>query len=153
MKTNIFSKQTFFIGISLFAYFLIMDLIGLADHVELRFFNGLILGLGLWSALYEPSKAGKHFGLPYFAGLKRGVRISIGASIMFILFFLAYNALTGNAFIEHLYTQQIIPTYVSVWQLMILLFAEGLVAGFVMSFMMMQYLKYDRKVLEELGIS
>lgn len=153
MKTNLFSKYAIYVGLSLFAYFLLMDLIGLANHVELRFFNGVILALGLWGALSAASRTGKHFGLPYLTGIKTGIRLSTGASLMFVLLFLAYNAITGNAFLQDLYIQQVIPEYVSIWQLSILLFAEGLASGFIISFIMMQYLKYDRKVLRELGLS
>ncbi|MFN5004030.1 MAG: DUF4199 domain-containing protein, partial [Bacteroidota bacterium] len=79
----------------LIAYFLLMKLIGLSDHVELRLLNLLILVAGVFFALRKFKEThGKH--LNYFVALATGVATAAIGSVLFALFLFIWMKVDSN---------------------------------------------------------
>ena len=130
-------------GLLLMLYFGICHVEGVADQIELRFLNILILGGGLWVSLYGKALKGQHFGIKYFNGLKDGLYFSFIASFVFAMSFFLYIAAGEYAIIEQFVEKGIINESITAMHLSVFAFMEVFVSGFMMSFIMMQYLKYD----------
>ena len=82
------------IGLGLMAFFGVMYLLGLANIVELRMLNLIILGIGVYSGL-KKFKESQDKHINYFRALATGVTIStIGSFIFsgFLFFFMKFNS-------------------------------------------------------------
>src|ERR1044071_9556382 len=77
------------IGIGLIVYFVIMHVVGLSHHVELRLLNLLILVAGVYLALKKfRDTHGSH--LNYFRALVTGVATAAVGSLIFGFFLFIY---------------------------------------------------------------
>ena len=142
---DIFNRKTLLFALILMIYFIVCDLLNVADNIELRFFNILILGAGLWYVLYVKALSGKDFGIEYLHGIKTGLEFSFGTAFLFAIMFLIYSAMTGFRLTEALQAQGVIPEAVSTLHLAGVIVFEGLASGFILTLIMMQYLKYSVK--------
>jgi len=139
---KLFKKNAILIGLVLMIYFVIMDLGGLANQIELRFFNAVILGVGLWMVLHQKSKGGKEYGVKYFAGWKEGLRISFGAVTTFAVLFLIYINFAGTDLLAVLKSKSYVPNFFTAWHFAGVILFEGMASGLVMTLIFMQYFKY-----------
>ena len=147
------SLRAIVFGLLLMLYFGLCYVIGIADRIELRFLNILILGAGLWGTLYSKALRGKNFGVKYFKGLKAGLLFSFIASVVFSFSFFLFTWLGDFGLIESFVQQGLINESVTALHLTALVFVETFVSGFILAFIMMQYLKYNWREKEELEYS
>lgn len=142
-------KYGLFTAITLIGYFLLMKLFGLAHIIELRFLNGVIMAIGVTMSI-RALKIIRQGNLGYFEGLGVGIITSVLATAIFAAFMVVYikafddsllKVLSGNQFVgERL---AITPGVV----VFIVLMLEGVISGFMVSFIAMQWFKRpDHKV-------
>lgn len=137
-------------GLLLMLYFYICNLSGVADKIELRFFNFLILGIGLWTTLYAKAQRGKEFGVKYFSGLRDGLQFSVISSIVFAASFLLYLWANDFVLVDAFVAKGVINESITALHLAAVILVELITAGFILSFIFMQYLKYNHKKEDEI---
>lgn len=88
-KLSIPIKFGLAISVGLIAYFLILSLFGLHTNPIYSLFNGVIMGVGIYSAikLYREKKGSK---FKYQKGFSRGLLTGFNATIIFTIFFGIY---------------------------------------------------------------
>jgi hypothetical protein len=140
---NIVSTLVF---LFLMLYFIVMRAIGLHEVIALRNFNIVFLSGGILLALFFYGKKSKG-KIGYSTGLKIGIRITLSSVIPFTLF-VYYYLLTDDGFMSFLKTkfstgesavlaeEYIIPAVAAG-----ITCIEGLLSGFVITFIAMQYFK------------
>ena len=142
-------KYGLFTALALISYFLLMKIIGLEHIIELRFLNGVIMAIGVTLAIRGFKKM-RQGDIGYFEGLGAGIITSALATVIFAAFMVVYikafddkllSVLAGNQYFgERL---AITPGVVVFMVLML----EGVISGFMVSFIAMQWFKRrDHKV-------
>ncbi|MCJ8166216.1 DUF4199 domain-containing protein [Pontibacter sp. E15-1] len=129
----------------LVAYFLLMNMLGLVHIVELRFLNGIILAVGIVLAIkgYKRASGGQ---IGYFKGIGTGMITSVTATVLFAVFMVAYAKISGEALIQMLSSNQYLGEMVTATPGIVIfsvLMLEGVISGFMISFIAMQYFKRD----------
>jgi hypothetical protein len=125
-------------SLGLIAYFMIMKALGLAHIIELRFFNIIIMAIGIISGIvYLKHRTQEHEF--YLKGLGEGMLITVIATVIFSIFITVYLKYIDTALMEEVnkrapYTMDTMSIYASV-------FLEGLASGAIITFSAMQYLK------------
>jgi hypothetical protein len=129
-----------FIGLALIVYFLAMKLLGLEHNFYLRIFNFVILIGGVYLLLrrefFQTDKS-----ISYFEGLGLGLRATITAVLVFLVFLAIYVKVFDPGFIEVLEESQIWGTNITLNQAAIGIFIEGMASAIAISFAWMQYFK------------
>ena len=128
------------IGAALIAYFLLMKVLGLESNFYLRLFNFVILIAGVYFLLKSQIMGSKRTAT-YFEGLGLGLRATIIAVIVFLVFMASYISFIDPEFIQVLRSSQIWESRVTLSQAAIGIFIEGMASAFVISFAWMQYFK------------
>ncbi len=134
-------KYGLFLAGGLIAYFLFMQLLGLADILELRFLNLFILIAAVVGALKYYKK---HCDNPmtYFKGMGVGIFTSMIGAVIFAFFMGVYLGIVAPNFYETIrsewpdYASQITPVTISFVVLL-----EGAISGFMTTFIAMQWYK------------
>lgn len=132
-------------AVGLVVYFLLMRVLGLVHIIELRFFNGVIMAIGVVLAIkaYKVQMAGK---LTYFKGLGAGILTAAVSTTLFAAFMLVYIKIGGEALVEMLsadqyFGERVVSTPgVVVFTVLML---EGIISGFMIAFIAMQYFKQN----------
>jgi hypothetical protein len=125
-------------SLGLIAYFMIMKALGLAHIIELRFFNCIIMAVGIISGIvYLKHRTHEHEF--YLKGLGEGMIITIIAVVIFSAFITVYLRYIDIPLMEEIskkapYQMDAMTIYGSV-------FLEGLASGAIITFAAMQYLK------------
>lgn len=104
-------KYGFFVAIAFIVYFLIMRMIGLADKTGFRFFNYVILTVGIFVAMSSLP----HLKVPvkgYLPSFFTGIGVSLCAAAIFAVFMFIYTSWIDPAFIGKI--KDNIPT-MAVW--------------------------------------
>lgn len=129
-----------YIGIALIVYFLGMKLFGFEKNFYLRIFNFVILIVGVYLLLrHEFFKRDK--AISYFEGLGLGLRATITAVVVFLVFLAIYVKVFDPGFVEILEESQIWGTNITLNQAAIAIFIEGMASAIAISFVWMQYFK------------
>jgi len=141
---NIGLKTGLVTSAALLAYFFIMKLLGLHLILELRFFNVVILAVGICAGL---AKLKREFpkGEFYLQGLGEGFFISVVATTPFALIISCYTL-----FIDADLLQQVTATYskgiyINTLTIFTGLMAEGVASGTIIGFCAMQYFKRNHE--------
>ncbi len=127
------------IGASFIGFFLIMRLFDLETMLWMRSFNGVFLLAGLYLVLrqFKNKVSGK---LDYLEGIRLGLRTTIIALIPFTLFM--FFTLTFNTdFMQYIQNNAWCGSYMTPVSSAGMLLIEGLVSGFMMTYVMMMLLK------------
>jgi hypothetical protein len=129
------------IAAGLVAYFLLMKLLNLHHHVELRFMNLVILTVGVYSAL----KRFKHTHedqLNYFRGLITGVAAAGIGSLLFGLFLFLYMTVDAELLLS---VQQNEPMgrYLNAYMAAFIVILEGFFSGFLVTFVLLNWITTD----------
>jgi hypothetical protein len=138
------NKQEYVYGLimaaALIAYFLLMKLFGLESNLYLRIFNFVILIGGVYLLL---NKRIKNSNTPttYFEGLGLGLRATISAVIVFLLFLAVYVNFFDPDFVEILKETRMWGTNITIGQAAIGIFIEGMASAIIISFAWMQFFK------------
>ncbi|ARS35133.1 DUF4199 domain-containing protein [Pontibacter actiniarum] len=128
---------------ALIAYFMLMRVFGLADVIELRFLNGVIMAFGVVLAI-KGYKERMHGKIGYFKGLATGIITAVVGTTLFAAFMVVYVKLGGEALIETLsaeryFGERVVATPgVVIFSVLML---EGVISGFMIAFIAMQYFK------------
>lgn len=129
----------------LILYFFLMRMLGLLHITELRFLNGIIMAVGVVLAIraYKADSAGH---IPYFKGLGTGVVTAVTGTVVFAAFMVTYAVIAGEEMIRILKSEQYFAERVEATPGIVIftvLMLEGLISGFLISFIAMQFYKND----------
>jgi hypothetical protein len=142
-------KYGLFTAAGLIIYFLLMKLIGLSHIVELRFVNGIIMAIGITLAI-KGYKDSVHGMIGYFKGLLVGLITSVVATLLFAAFMLVFIKMLDHSLLEVLSANRYFGDRLEVTPGIVIftvLFLEGIISGFMISFIAMQWFKRrDHKV-------
>ncbi|GAA4445646.1 hypothetical protein GCM10023188_49150 [Pontibacter saemangeumensis] len=127
----------------LVAYFLLMKLVGLMHVVELRFLNGIIMAVGVALAIKACKNVlGGEFS--YFRGIGTGMITAVVGTVLFASFMVIYAKMAGGELIEMLSAERYFGERVESTPGIVIfsvLLLEGIISGFMISFIAMQYFK------------
>lgn len=125
----------------LIAFFLIMKLVGLVHHYELRFLNVFIQVGGIYFALKKFREThGQH--LNYFRALITGVATGAISSAIFAIFLFGYLTIDSNLMqgvIENEPMGRYLNPYISAFMVAL----EGLFSGLLFTFIIINYVETD----------
>jgi hypothetical protein len=127
-------------ALALIAYFFIMKALNLAQVIELRFFNFVIMAAGICYGIYNLKHKLNEQEF-YLKGLAQGMVISVVTVVTFATFITIYLRYFDFALMEEISKK--VPYTGSLDALTIYgsLFLEGMASGAIITFSAMQYLK------------
>ncbi len=129
------------IGLGLIAYFGIMYLLGLGNHVELRLLNLIILGVGVLTGLRQFKHThGEHMN--YFRALATGVSISTIGSLIFagfLFFFMKAN----DGFMSWIIENEKMGRYLNPYMASFIVLLEGVFSGLLVTFVLLNWIDTD----------
>jgi len=125
----------------LIAFFLVMQLIGLGHHVELRLANLLILSAGVFYGLKKFKNTHEEH-MNYFRGLITGVAIAAVGSALFALFMFAYMKL-DSGFMQSIIDNEPMGRYLNAYIAAFIIALEGVFSGLLVTFVLMNYVDTD----------
>lgn len=129
------------IAATLIVYFVIMKLVGLSDHVELRLLNLVILGGGVYLAL-KKFKQTHTESLNYFRGLIMGVATAGIGSVIFGLFLFIYMRFDTNM-MQHIRDTEPMGRYLNPYMASFIVVLEGFFSGLLVTFVLLNWVNTD----------
>jgi hypothetical protein len=129
------------IGVGLIVYFVVMHLVGLSHHVELRLVNLLILIAGVFLALRR-FKETHNAHLNYFRALVTGVSTAAIGSLIFAVFLFAYMKL-DSSLMESIVANEPMGRYLNPYIASFIVALEGLFSGLLVTFILINYVTTD----------
>lgn len=129
------------IAAGLIGFFLIMKLVGLSHHVELRLLNLFILSGGVYMALkkFKQSHADR---LNYFRGLITGVATSAIGSLVFAFFLFLYMQLDASM-MQFIIENEPMGRYMNPYIASFIVALEGVFSGLLVTFVLINYVSTD----------
>jgi len=124
--------------IGLVAYFIIMKMAGLEHNLELRAFNIIIMGAGVFYSIKSIKKENKLFD--YFKGIGSGMFAAVSASLAFAIFIFIY-LLSNPEFLQEIKDVEPFGNYLNAFLISFIIIMEGSGSGFLLSFGIMQWYK------------
>ncbi len=125
----------------LILYFVIMHVIDLGHHVELRLLNLLILVGGIYFALKKFKEThGKHIN--YFRALVTGVATGAVASLVFGIFMFAFMKL-DNGLMQSIIENEPMGRYLNAYMAAFIVALEGFFSGLLVTFVLINYMTTD----------
>ncbi|MCC9137988.1 DUF4199 domain-containing protein [Pontibacter silvestris] len=136
-------KYGVFTALGLIVYFLLMMLLGFEKVLELRFFNAVIMAVGVCLAIrgYKISVNGD---IPYLKGIGTGFLTALVGSALFAVFMLVYTKTAGGELIEAIAADNMFGDRMESTPgvvIFMVLMVEGIISGFLISFIAMQWFK------------
>jgi hypothetical protein len=132
------------VGLTIFVllvgFFLMMKSLGLHEIVSLHYFNGVFLLLGLLFLFSKVSKKNETNKIEYFDGMKTGMRMTLIAIIPFA-FFIGFYLKIDVEFMTFLNRNAIFGKYLTPLVSAGAVAVEGIVSGFLLTFILMPYFK------------
>lgn len=129
------------IGVGLTLYFVVMYLVGLGNHVELRLLNLIILAGGVYFGLKKFKEThGKHIN--YFRALATGVSISTIGSFLFaafLFFFMKFN----DGFMTWIIENEKMGRYLNPYMGSFIVLLEGVFSGLLVTFVLLNWIDTD----------
>src|SRR5580698_5834226 len=125
----------------LILYFLLMKLLGLSHHVELRLLNLLIQVAGVYYAL-KRFKATHGAHINYFRALITGVATAAIGSILFALFLFAYMKI-DVAMMQSIIDNEPMGRYLNAYMAAFIVALEGVFSGMLVTFVLINYVATD----------
>lgn len=129
------------IAAGLIAYFLVMKLVGLSHHVELRLVNLVILTAGIYLAL-KKFKLTHTDHLNYFRGLIMGVATGGIASLVFGVFLFIYMQLDSNM-MQSIIENEPMGRYLNPYMSAFIVVLEGFFSGLLVTFVLLNWVTTD----------
>lgn len=125
---------------ALTSYFLLMKLIGWVHIVELRVLNFVILAVGVTWAIshFKKIKLGE---LGYLKGIGVGMMTAMIGVVIFAFFLAIYLWIIDPAFMELIQQQESFGQYLDPMTVGFTIIVEGFGSGYLITFIVMQYLK------------
>ncbi len=132
-------KAGIIIFIGLLAFFLIMKAVGLLNTYELRAFNILIMGGGIYYAIKSAIKNNPNFD--YLKGMGTGLLAGISASLAFAIFNLLYLLILDPEFMVEVTERRPFSEYLNPFTVALVILMEGVASGVIISLGLMQWFK------------
>ncbi len=129
------------IAVGLIVYFLLMKMIGLSHHVELRLLNLVILTIGIYLAL-KKFKQTHTDHLNYFRGLIMGVAAGGIGSLIFGLFLFVYMQLDANM-MQSIIDNEPMGHYLNAYMSAFIVVLEGFFSGLLVTFVLLNWVTTD----------
>lgn len=129
------------IAASLILFFLIMKLVGLSHHVELRLLNLLILTVGIYFAL-KKFKQSHRDNLNYFRGLITGVATGAIGSLIFGAFMFLYMKF-DNGMMQAIHDNEPMGHYLNAYIVAFIVILEGFFSGLLVTFVLLNWVTTD----------
>jgi hypothetical protein len=129
------------IAAGLIGFFLVMKLVGLSHHVELRLLNLFILTGGVYVAL-KKFKQTHEDRLNYFRGLITGVATSAVGSLVFDLFLFLYMQLDSDM-MQFIIDNEPMGRYMNPYIASFIVALEGVFSGLLVTFILINYVSTD----------
>jgi hypothetical protein len=125
----------------LIAFFLIMKLVGLVHHYELRFLNVFIQVGGIYFALKKFRETHDQH-LNYFRALVTGVATGAISSVIFALFLFGYLSIDANL-MQGVIENEPMGRYLNPYITAFMVALEGLFSGLLFTFIIINYVDTD----------
>ncbi|RAU81994.1 DUF4199 domain-containing protein [Pontibacter arcticus] len=138
--TNIALKYGILVGVAHIVYFLLMGLLGLHDKTEMSFLSAIFLAIGICLAIAN-FKRRRNGTIDYFQGLAIGAITGVVSSTLLALFMVLYINLFDTSYLANLQTSALFPQSLSMLSLFALTIIYGLIPGFLMAFVAMQWFR------------
>ena len=129
------------IAAGLILFFLIMKLMGLGHHAELRLFNLIILTVGIFLGL-KTFKRTHGNTLNYFRGLIMGVAIGGIASLIFGIFLFIYMKL-DTELMQSIIDNEPMGRYLNAYMAAFIVVLEGFFSGLLVTFVILNWVATD----------
>lgn len=129
------------IAAGLIGFFLVMKLVGLSHHVELRLLNLFILVGGVFMAL-KRFKQSHEDRLNYFRGLVTGVATAAVGSLVFALFLFCYMQLDKDM-MQSIIENEPMGRYLNAYIASFIVALEGVFSGLLVTFVLINYVDTD----------
>jgi Protein of unknown function (DUF4199) len=125
----------------LIGYFLLMRLLGLEHHVELRLLNLVIQVVGIYYAL-KTFKRTHGAKINYFRALATGVSAGAIASGIFAIFLFAYMML-DSSLMDSILVNEKMGHYLNPYMIAFIVTLEGGFSGLFVTFVLINYISTD----------
>jgi hypothetical protein len=129
------------IGVGLTVYFVVMHLLDMSHHVELRLLNLLILVTGVYLALKKFRDTHSDH-LNYFRALATGVATAAIGSFIFAVFLFAYMKL-DSALMQSIVENEPMGRYLNPYIASFIVALEGLFSGLLVTFILINFVNTD----------
>jgi len=125
----------------LIAFFLLMRVVGLVHHYELRFLNVFIQVGGIYYALKKFKEShGQHIN--YFRALVTGVATGAIGSLIFALFLFSYMMI-DNDLMQGIIQNEPMGQYLNPYIAAFMVAIEGIFSGLLFTFILINYIPTD----------
>lgn len=125
----------------LIAFFLLMKVVGLVHHYELRFLNVFIQVGGIYFALKKFKEShGQHIN--YFRALVTGVATGAIGSLLFALFLFSYMMI-DNDLMQGIIQNEPMGQYLNPYIAAFMVAIEGIFSGLLFTFILINYIPTD----------
>ena len=129
------------IAAGLIVYFVIMKVVGLSHHVELRLLNLVILTVGVYMAL-KKFKLTHTDHLNYFRGLIMGVATAGIGSLIFGIFLFVYMQL-DTGMMQSIVENEPMGRYLNPYMSAFIVVLEGFFSGLLVTFVLLNWVTTD----------
>lgn len=125
----------------LIAFFLLMKVVGLVHHYELRFLNVFIQVGGIYYALKKFKEShGQHIN--YFRALVTGVATGAIGSLIFALFLFSFMMI-DNDLMQGIIQNEPMGQYLNPYIAAFMVAIEGIFSGLLFTFILINYIPTD----------
>jgi putative effector of murein hydrolase len=129
------------IAAGLILYFVVMKMVGLSHHVELRLLNLVILTIGIYAALKKFKQTHKD-SLNYFRGLITGVATGGIASLIFGAFLFLYMKFDSDM-MKAIVDNEPMGHYLNAYMTAFIVVLEGFFSGLLATFVLLNWVATD----------
>lgn len=145
---NVSIKYGIIVGVVHIVYFLLMWAFGLQEIVELSFFSGIFLVIGIIVAIsrFKKMKGGM---IHYFQGLGIGATVGAVSSIILAIFMMVFVSTMGQGYLFSLQSSYLFPESLSKLSLFLITIIYGTVPGVIIGFIAMQWFKRPDHTMPE----
>jgi len=129
------------IAAGLIAYFILMNIIGFGNHVELRLLNLFILGTGIFFGL-KKFKETHEDHLNYFRALITGVAIGAVGSAIFGFALFVYMSVNAD-FMKSMMENEQMGLHLNPYMASFIVVLEGVFSGLLVTFVLINWVTTD----------
>lgn len=129
------------IAVGLILYFMVMKLVSLEHHVELRLMNLLILVAGVYAAL-KKFRQTHDDKLNYFRALVTGVSTAAIGSAIFAAFLFGYMQIDSDL-MKSVIENEPMGRYLNPYMAAFIVALEGVFSGLLVTFILINYVATD----------
>jgi len=129
------------IAAGLVAYFFLMNIIGLGNHVELRLLNLFILAAGIFFGL-KKFKDTHEDHLNYFRALVTGVAIGAVGSAIFGFIMFVYMSVNTD-FMTNMVNEEQMGLHLNPYMASFIIVLEGVFSGLLVTFVLINWVTTD----------